>query len=229
MDEYVYRPLLAREIRLLRLDPEGPNQLLTGSIIHIPLTNPIYHPEENGVSAHLEHHATYEAISYHWARETIKPFQLVIEDTAVIWLSTELHAILQRVVDPDKERLVWVDAICINQVDDNLKEKEEQIRLMPDIYRIAARVQVHLGREADNSKLAIEFINLIAEHVEYFADPTELLGAKEYQLSRAKELGPELPPEDDERWVALRLFWRRPWYVGSSIFESTVGADENLV
>jgi hypothetical protein len=104
------------------------------------------------------------------------------------------------------------------KIDDNSKEKGEQILLMPDIYRIAARVQVHLGREAHNSKLAIKFINQLAEHVEYFSGPVEPPGAKDYRLSRAKVLGPELPPEDDERWVALREFWQRPWY-GLLVFQ----------
>jgi hypothetical protein len=115
MDEYRDKPLLAGQIRLLRLNSESSNQLLTGSIIHVPLTNPTFHAEENGNSAYLEHHVVYEAISYHWGRETAKPFELINENTAVIWLSTELHAIFQTVVDPDKQRLVWVDAICINQ------------------------------------------------------------------------------------------------------------------
>jgi hypothetical protein len=56
-------------------------------------------------------------------------------DNSAIGLSDELHAILQTVVHPTQERVIRVDAICINQVDSNSKEKEEQIRLMLDIYR----------------------------------------------------------------------------------------------
>ncbi|PSN74825.1 hypothetical protein BS50DRAFT_452007, partial [Corynespora cassiicola Philippines] len=40
------------------------------------------------------------------------------------------------------DRILWVDAICINQT--NLEEQEQQVALMQDICKLAARVLVYL-------------------------------------------------------------------------------------
>jgi hypothetical protein len=50
----------------------------------------------------------------------------------------------------------WVDAVCINQNDNN--EKSQQVLLMADIYSLANTTDIWLGPELDNSTLAIEFI-----------------------------------------------------------------------
>ena len=201
---YRYQPLLKGTIRLLRLNPQSSDKRLTGSIFHTSLKNPTYIPsQEPETPGSLRHDVSYEAISYHWGRDEAKPFQLTVENS-VIGLSDELHAILQTVVHPTEEKVIWVDAICINQVDSNSKEKEEQIRLMPDIYRIAQRVRVHLGRTADHCDLAIQCINDLAKG-EY------IVGLDEHMLSGLEYKVEEEPKDTEDRQEALRAFWRRPW------------------
>lgn len=51
----------------------------------------------------------------------------------------------------DGPRILWIDALCINQQDD--VEKGVQVTMTGDIYRNATRVVVWLGPEADNSDL----------------------------------------------------------------------------
>lgn len=55
--------------------------------------------------------------------------------------------------DPVK---IWVDTICINQLDD--EEKAEQIAQMADIYNRAYNVNIWLGESNDGSDEAMEFI-----------------------------------------------------------------------
>ncbi|PWY76613.1 hypothetical protein BO83DRAFT_462399 [Aspergillus eucalypticola CBS 122712] len=72
------------------------------------------------------------------------------------------------------ERTLWVDAICIDQ--NNMTEKEMQIRNMARIYEQASQVVVWLGEEADNSSQALEAIRVAAEGVfagEFFVLPSE--------------------------------------------------------
>jgi hypothetical protein len=49
----------------------------------------------------------------------------------------------------DRKRLIWADAVCINQADD--EEKSWQVRMMGDVYRNADRVLIWLGLAEDGS------------------------------------------------------------------------------
>jgi hypothetical protein len=53
-----------------------------------------------------------------------------------------LYAALLHLQDPELPRLLWVDAICIDQ--SHSKEKAEQILLMAEVYAKASRVIVWL-------------------------------------------------------------------------------------
>lgn len=209
MRSYAYKSLDKGEIRLLKLHPKDSSEQLSGSLIHVPLTNPIYCPATKDSEAHLEHPYPYDAISYTWGRDTRTPFNLVIDQDHAIRVTAHLHYVLQKIAQPATSVLVWVDAICINQANRDSEEKSQQIRLMPDIYRIAKRVQIHLGPEADDSPLAIRFIEHMAEYMEYLDESLNISNSKAYAL--ALEMGYSPPPANDKTWSALRSFWLRPW------------------
>ena len=59
------------------------------------------------------------------------------------------------------ERILWIDAICINQ-NDKTGEKEQQIQSMAKIYSKASRVIIWLGKATANSDRAIEAIRSAA-------------------------------------------------------------------
>jgi hypothetical protein len=65
---------------------------------------------------------------------------------------------LSHLRDRSFERIIWVDAVCINQ--ENKQEKEQQIQFMAKIYAQATRVVVWLGVAADNSNQALEEIRI---------------------------------------------------------------------
>ncbi|QSZ28671.1 hypothetical protein DSL72_003170 [Monilinia vaccinii-corymbosi] len=54
---------------------------------------------------------------------------------------------------------IWVDALCINQMD--VDEKNLEVRRMGEIYRNADRVISYLGEEAFHSGLALEYMDNI--------------------------------------------------------------------
>jgi hypothetical protein len=112
-------------------------------------------------------------------------------------------------VQPDKRVLVWIDAICINQADRDSEEKGQQISLMPDVYRFAKRVQIHLGPETDDSSFAIEFIEHVADYAEFLDESLNRLNSEAYAL--ALEMGFHPPAKNHRTWNALRAFWARPW------------------
>ncbi|PMD31793.1 HET-domain-containing protein, partial [Hyaloscypha variabilis F] len=94
----------------------------------------------------------FEALSYVWgnphgtrsifcfdhgSNSNTKSTTLLV--TANCW-----HA-LRRLRLEDKTRILWIDAICINQYQEDRVEKSQQIPLMGNIYRRANCVLVYLG------------------------------------------------------------------------------------
>lgn len=107
----------------------------------------------------LSHHHDYEALSYCWgdANDT-RPIQC---NGTTFSVTSNLEAALLRLRRPDAPRVLWVDAVCINQ--SNLAERASQVGQMRTIYRNAARVLVWLGRREDKSELAFPLCERIAK------------------------------------------------------------------
>jgi hypothetical protein len=59
------------------------------------------------------------------------------------------------------ERILWIDAICINQEDN--AEKGQQVQSMAKIYAKASRVIVWLGEAASDSNQALRVLRKAAE------------------------------------------------------------------
>ncbi|KAF6794966.1 ankyrin and het domain protein [Colletotrichum sojae] len=229
---YQYRNLRPGEIRLLQLhSAPDPDRDLSGSLVHHELTNPTVRHGPEG--QFLEYSLPYEAVSYHWGSNTKTPFNLVVRDDAagdsttasVIPLTTALHTLLRQIAYSNKDRVVWVDAICINQVlsTTNL-EKSEQIRLMPDVYRIASRTIVYLGPASHDSDLAISFLEHLSEY-------SELLDEQEPGASfdPAVAAGFIMPAPDGLELKAVRNFWRRSWFRRVWIIQEFVYASDLLI
>jgi hypothetical protein len=96
----------------------------------------------------------YEALSYVWG-DLDNPRSIYIGEHDLP-VTKNLHAALSHLRNFSLERIIWVDAICIDQK--NTKEKEQQIQAMAKIYSQANRVLVWLGETADNSDQALEEI-----------------------------------------------------------------------
>jgi hypothetical protein len=149
MPEYIY-PRLSQpdSIRLLQLLPreEDPKNLRC-NLFEYPLRNC-----DN--SSH-----PYEALSYVWGSETKPRFILI--DGQNLGVTENLYTLLLRLQAHNCSRIIWVDAVCINQT--NEEEKETQISLMAEIYAKAIRVIVWLGKTEDNSDQALERIRFVGE------------------------------------------------------------------
>jgi hypothetical protein len=142
---YSYRDLLpgSDSIRLLRLLPSRDgNAVIQCQLFDCSL-------QESGTQGH-----PYDALSYVWGKPDKTQFIRVDEEDLPVTLN--LHKALTRLRHPYIERIIWVDAICINQ--ENNDEKEKQIKFMAKIYSQAGRVLVWLGDAADNSDDALEEI-----------------------------------------------------------------------
>jgi Heterokaryon incompatibility protein (HET) len=111
----------------------------------------------------------YEALSYVWGGEQ-KPKSIIITEVqndehqevdSELAVTQSLHAALSHLRHRQFPRFLWVDAICIDQVND--EEKEHQIQLMPVIYARARCVLVWLGEAQDDSDMVLESIRFASE------------------------------------------------------------------
>ena len=100
--------------------------------------------------ASLEDKPYYEAISYTWGDRN-KRKEIRCGDQLVT-VPENLYDALRHLRYTDRVRTLWVDAICINQVD--TVEKSVQIRIMADIYEKAQAVLVWIGKEDDETEQA---------------------------------------------------------------------------
>jgi hypothetical protein len=134
-------------IRLLRLMPNRDET----ATIECQLFN---YTLELGEGVHL-----YEALSYVWGNphETVPIFI----GKHCFKVTKNLHAALLRLRNHSIERIIWVDAVCINQADD--QEKVYQIQYMTEIYGQASRVITWLGEGTDDSDQAFKDIRNVAE------------------------------------------------------------------
>jgi hypothetical protein len=96
----------------------------------------------------LQENPPYEAVSYTWANEEgdcSLSSQIRCGD-ARLWVTKNCELALRYLRETDSERILWVDAICINQKD--VDERGHQVGIMRDVYSEAARVLIWLGEES---------------------------------------------------------------------------------
>ncbi|KAF2796648.1 hypothetical protein K505DRAFT_220174, partial [Melanomma pulvis-pyrius CBS 109.77] len=99
----------------------------------------------------------YEAISYAWG-DYPEFDQTLFLDNQILRISRNLYAALMAYSYSDRTRILWADAICINQTDKI--EKSQQVSIMADIYSKAKTVQAWL---APASKFTMDAMNFMAE------------------------------------------------------------------
>ncbi|KAH7083084.1 heterokaryon incompatibility protein-domain-containing protein [Paraphoma chrysanthemicola] len=132
-NEYEYSPLPAgRTIRLLYLQPGLWHQTLRCTLIPADLDGEL---------------VDYEAISYAWG-SSLKPRTITCSGRDVA-ITESLFTALRRFRHVDRDRVLWADAICINQGDTT--EKNSQVKLMHQIYRKTSSVLIWLGDEDDTT------------------------------------------------------------------------------
>ena len=89
----------------------------------------------------------YEALSYAWGT-AISPCKALV-DGFELPITESLDQGLRRLRVCDKRRMLWIDALCINQRD--IQERSRQVQHMAAIYRSAKRVVIWLGEWPNNA------------------------------------------------------------------------------
>jgi hypothetical protein len=104
----------------------------------------------------------YEAVSYTWGDpDNLRPITLEGSDR---YVTKNLEIALQHFRYHHAVRRLWVDALCINQQDN--EDRLHQVQLMRFVYQNAGRVLVWLGPSFDNSDRAGVFLKVKGEEIQ---------------------------------------------------------------
>ena len=134
-DRYAYSYLETGFVRLLRITSITPEIRLDVEVV--PLNS----------------HPTYNALSYLWGDDS--PFKRIVIGGGYVDIARNLSVCLSHLDDFIGAR-IWIDALCINQQDD--EEKSRQVLQMTSVYKQASKVIIWLGHRADGSDWAMDGI-----------------------------------------------------------------------
>lgn len=182
-------PLQGRRIRLIRVLPDFEASILSVRLVEEPLDD-----------------TEFEALSYVWGDQTGKMRIRCNGQWAEI--GANLHAALHERRRRMSAGLLWADQICINQND--IKEKNHQVRLMSAIYTKADRVIIWLGTQEPGDLEAMRLASTLYQKCngdQYDPD----IGAYDFHNFECQSRG--LPdPEFNPTWNALFQVIANSWF-----------------
>ncbi|KAI4957284.1 hypothetical protein J4E86_005758 [Alternaria arbusti] len=166
-NDTIYRPLpLGDFIRVLRLQPgDNDHDINCGlEIVDIEQSK-----------------GSYEAISYVWGdpNDTVE----VQCDGLRVPITISLADALRNFRHTSEPRVLWADALCINQKDD--QEKGHQVKRMGEVYANAKRTLVWLG--CDEPNIGADTFALILEANQYFATSFSRANQKTRKMVKGRE------------------------------------------
>ncbi|KAF4632732.1 hypothetical protein G7Y89_g5395 [Cudoniella acicularis] len=170
------------------------------------------------VTTRLESAPPYEGLSYTWG---VAEFNSTITcDGSSFPVTQNLYDAIRYLRQPDCERVMWIDAICINQRDN--QERTEQVGIMKNIYAKAVHVVIWLGKETAEDKDAF---TLLSRFEKLFAEKGLVdVGTVENFL-----YGLALPAQESREWTALVRLFQRPWFQRIWVLQEAVMAQKMTV
>ncbi|EUC49330.1 hypothetical protein COCMIDRAFT_52799, partial [Bipolaris oryzae ATCC 44560] len=125
---YTYAPINSKKgyIRLLTIQPRAFDSPLEVNLYKY------YQPQRS-------RSLNFDAPFYTWGSPA-DPKTLLVRsrEKGKLHITRNLATALPYLRFPERERLIWIDAICINRLD--YDKRTLQVQLMPDIYRAADHV-----------------------------------------------------------------------------------------
>lgn len=164
----------------------------------------------------IKHAADYEALSYTWGSPSLSETLVVHSglmssanpQPSILRIRPNLSEALRYLRLRDEARVVWIDALCINQ--DDLEEREHQVARMANIYSRARKVIAWLGPDYNDAIKALQGLQYVGKQVE--ATNSHYM-ARSPGASEPTWHDPTEPlPLDDAFWAAVIDLIHRPWF-----------------
>ncbi|KAF4626724.1 hypothetical protein G7Y89_g11433 [Cudoniella acicularis] len=184
-DDRLYHPLNENEIRILEVLPGREEDMIESRLECIKLGNLT---------------SNYNALSYVWG-DLNKPKVPLVVNGHVLQVTenciSALKELRREFMARSKTCFIWIDAICINQMD--IPERNQQLLAMTRIYRSSRKLIVWLGLESEEIREAIEIMKALPAD----CDQRGLEGWCE---------SCETNPECLQRWRSIATFFSRSWF-----------------
>lgn len=161
----------------------------------------------------------FMALSYEWGEEEDTSKNIITIGCHNMHIRSNLRNALLRfreMLNEDRDYLLWVDAICINQHD--LVERGHQVGMMTRIYQ-QGYVMAWLGLEEEGVQLGFELLG----HCQAF-----VVGGRRTREELSDWIKRRLfDPEFEAHWVSLTQiyqmsYWKRMWIIQEIVCDRNV-------
>lgn len=210
---FLYDRLDASQIRLIQLEPGALGAPLYCDLQAVPLGRAT---------------GTYLAISYTWGG--VEPSVPIQCNGGIFKVTENLNDALHRIRDRVRARLVWADAVCINQQDND--EKACQVPMMGQIFQKAKQVVIWL---APNSVMASEASQAIQKVASTICScnkqsPPTVLRRSDNLETYVKAVGPSrLPPSSAKEWHAIDWVFCLSWFYRVWVIQEVASSRNTIV
>ena len=230
LDSFRYPPLAAGEFRLFLLHRGSSEEELV-----ISIGNLVFGKYNN------------IALSYCWGRperpHTVKVARMAVEyfdDGAMamnrsqkvegtLGITESLRNALVLFRQSDKDLLLWIDSLCINQ--DDAQEKSVQVGMMHQIYENSQVTWVYLGDPNLEFMMGIRAAYALSQMKDWESDkvPTTLRDCPEYFLLEEAQGGmtdwPDFLPDPWQSFIKLvaNPWFRRVWIIQEVVYSERIG------
>lgn len=143
----LYRPLdtINQEIRLLRVGAGYDDEPVNCRLQHVKLDS--------------IPRCAYETISYVWGNRRVR--STIYIEGRPLDVPASSARVLKAMRQGKRDRLLWIDAVCINQ--DDIQERNAQVAIMADIYANTSRTLVWLGESDSWTSTAVRTVGKILD------------------------------------------------------------------
>jgi hypothetical protein len=197
--KYEYQPLRSGETRVLVLEPGHDKDPVRCHLNHVSLTD----------------NPKFEAVSYVCGDPNVT--RDVICSGKMIPIYVNLYSALEQLRCADSERILWADAVCINQED--LAERSKQVQLMGQIYSQADTVLIWLGNATMGIRNSFEAVKQLHTYLrEYYGahlgNDVELIVKQLTNPFTKKAALPENQISDIHKfdWASIFALLECPWF-----------------
>ncbi|KAH9810103.1 HET-domain-containing protein [Teratosphaeria destructans] len=190
-----------KEIRLLILEPSGktPSGVVQCTLHHTSLMD--------------EPLPAYETISYVWGDPSLR--STIIVDKCVLDVPASAEQVLRNMRCTDRTRTLWIDAVCINQMD--FQERGHQVAIMADIYANTVHNFIWLSNGSDcpdrtcTARAGVAIDRIYEDAKVETSNFTTFQQAVKYEKIVSKDkINPRVLADED--WLHVLHYLASPWF-----------------